>query len=88
VTALGLARALLVDDPAHEGTSLVLTAAAPWLRENHALFPVHARAQVAVLLRLGQLLVREAPFVGKEVALLDVWPLVMAHALSRSMSPS
>eukprot|EP00302_Diacronema_sp_CCMP2436_P045186 CAMPEP_0180060486 /NCGR_PEP_ID=MMETSP0985-20121206/6085_1 /TAXON_ID=483367 /ORGANISM="non described non described, Strain CCMP 2436" /LENGTH=312 /DNA_ID=CAMNT_0021990547 /DNA_START=59 /DNA_END=999 /DNA_ORIENTATION=+ len=37
------------------------------------------RARAAELLRLGQLLVREARFnIGGEVALLDVWPLVMA----------
>jgi len=61
----------------------VVAAAAPWSRENHALFPAHVRARAAELLRLGQLLVREARFAGEEVALLDVWPLVMAHALSR-----
>jgi len=66
----------------------VVAAAAPWSRENHALFPAHVRARAAELLRLGQLLVREARFAGEEVALLDVWPLVMAHALSRSMPPS
>ncbi|KAJ1631459.1 hypothetical protein T492DRAFT_869919 [Pavlovales sp. CCMP2436] len=84
-TPLGLARALLARDPAHEGASLLEAAAAPWSCENHALFPAHARARAAELLRLGQLLVREARFAGKEGALLDVWPLVVAHALGRSM---
>ncbi|KAJ1629753.1 hypothetical protein T492DRAFT_907346 [Pavlovales sp. CCMP2436] len=86
-TPLGLARALLARDPAHEGASLVVAAAAPWSRENHALFPAHARGCAAELMRLGQLLVREARFAGKEGALLDVWPLVVAHALGRSMPP-
>ncbi|KAJ1621185.1 hypothetical protein T492DRAFT_914479 [Pavlovales sp. CCMP2436] len=86
-TLLGLVRALLVRDPAHEGAALVVAAAAPWSRENHTLFPAHARARAAELLRLGQLLVRKARFAGKEVALLDVWSLVMAHALGRSMPP-
>jgi len=44
-TPLGLARALLARDPAHEGASLVVAAAAPWSRENHALFPAHVRAR-------------------------------------------
>ncbi|KAJ1626767.1 ankyrin repeat-containing domain protein [Pavlovales sp. CCMP2436] len=83
-TPLGLARALLTRDPAHECASLVVEAAAPWSRENHSLFPAHARARAAELLRLGQVLVREVRFAGKEGALLDVWPLVIAHALSRS----
>ncbi|KAJ1634748.1 ankyrin repeat-containing domain protein [Pavlovales sp. CCMP2436] len=74
-TPLGLARVLLARDPAHEGASLVVAAAAPWSRENHALFPAHVRARAAELLRLGQLLVREARFAGEEIALLDVWPL-------------
>ncbi|KAJ1620103.1 hypothetical protein T492DRAFT_915447 [Pavlovales sp. CCMP2436] len=84
-TPLGLAHALLARDPAHEGASLVVAAAAPWSRENHALFPAHVRARAAELLRLGQLLVREARFAGVEGALLDAWPVVMAHALGRSM---
>jgi len=86
-TPIGLARALLARDSAHEGASLVVAAAAPWSRKNHALFPAHVRARAAELLRLGQLLLREACFAGKEGALLDVWPLVVAHALSRSMPP-
>jgi len=87
-TPLGLARALLARDPAHEGASLVVAAAAPSSRTNHALFPAHARVRAAELLRLGQLLVREARFAGDEVALLDVWPIVIAHALGRSMPSS
>jgi hypothetical protein len=86
-TPLRLARALLAREPAHEGASLVVDAAAPWSRQNHALFPAHARARAAELLRLGQLLVRESRFAGKGIALLDVWPLVIAHACSRSMPP-
>ncbi|KAJ1637764.1 hypothetical protein T492DRAFT_859454 [Pavlovales sp. CCMP2436] len=83
-TPLGIARALLARDPAHESASLVVAAAAPWSRENHALLHAHVRARAAELLRLGQLLFREERFAGKEGALLDVWPLVMAHALDRS----
>jgi len=44
-TPLGLARALLARNPAHEGASLVIVAAAPWSRANHALFPAHTRAR-------------------------------------------
>ncbi|KAJ1617941.1 hypothetical protein T492DRAFT_892883 [Pavlovales sp. CCMP2436] len=73
-TPFGLARALLVRDPAHEGASLMVAAAAPWSRKNHALFPAHVRARAAELLRLDQLLVREARFAGNEVALLDGAP--------------
>jgi ankyrin repeat protein len=36
-TPLSLARALLVRDPAHEGASLVVEAASPWLHKNYAL---------------------------------------------------
>ncbi|KAJ1623490.1 hypothetical protein T492DRAFT_883514 [Pavlovales sp. CCMP2436] len=50
----------------------------PVARANHALFPAHVRARAAEQLWLGQLL----------VALLDVWPLVMAQALRRSMATS
>jgi len=83
-TPLGIARALLAgSEPAHDGASLVVAAAAPWSRENHALFPAHARARAGELLRVGQLFAREARFERNGVALLDVWPLVMAHALSR-----
>ncbi|KAJ1627475.1 hypothetical protein T492DRAFT_909244 [Pavlovales sp. CCMP2436] len=42
-TPLALARALLARDPIHTGAALVVAAAAPWSRENHALFPARAR---------------------------------------------
>ncbi|KAJ1621876.1 ankyrin repeat-containing domain protein [Pavlovales sp. CCMP2436] len=82
-TPFQLARALLASDAAHEGAALVVQAAAPWSRVNHWLFPEHARTRARALLRVGSLVARRK-FESEGVALLDVWPLVVAHAISCS----
>lgn len=87
-TPLTLARAALALDAAHERARLVVEAAAPWSRRNHALFPQPARARAVSLLLLGHALAREGRFAGEASAVLDVWQEhVMAHAVERSSTP-
>lgn len=91
-TPLGIARAVLqrqrTAGGACECAQLVVDADKPWSRHNHSLFPWEARERAVQLLRVGQQLARQPRFAAAghhcQVALLDVWMLVMAHALVRA----
>jgi hypothetical protein len=80
-TPLGLARALLARDPAHDGTSLVVVAAGPWSRENHALSPrTRARGRLSCCGSASCSSGRRASR-ARRAALLDVWPArLILHA--------
>ena len=62
----------------------MVAAAELWSRHTHELFPLAARRRAAELLVVGQLLAKQPQFAGEEVALLDAWTHVMAHAVCRA----
>jgi hypothetical protein len=70
--------------PQTSAAALVQTAAQPWSRETHALFPPAARSRARELMTLGHLLAKQARFATQSGALLDSWTTyVMAHAVRR-----
>ena len=68
----------------HDGAKLIVSAAEPWSRHTHELFPLEARRRAVELQMVGQLLAKQPMFANQEMAFLDVWTHVMAYAVTRS----
>ena len=70
--------------PGGAASELVLRAARPWGRANHALYPDAARARAVELLCLGQQLSSQPRFAGEAQAVVDLWiECVMPHVVRR-----
>ena len=74
-TPLACARQLQKEGRAGVDTAaaLVLSAAGPWSRRTHGLFPARARAYAWMLVCLGSLLSQQPRFGVQGPALVDVW---------------
>jgi hypothetical protein len=76
--------------PADGRAALIVTAAAPWSPETHALFPAAAKPRAVEVVRIGWLQARQlqrrvADMAQVEVAFRDVWlGHVMPHAIERA----
>lgn len=89
-TPLARARQLQKEGRAGVGTAaaLVLSAAGPWSRQAHGLFPARARAYAWMLVCLGSLLSQQPRFGSRGQVLMDVWVDVVLPLLVTRESES